>query len=290
MENQLPMYLLQNAVRELVTVVADPGDPQALETQVEDELDCILKVVVRHLYPLGHRDAGTGLLCGLCHREELAMELGFMHYLDNKYPLEPLHCALQNCKHLLDCVYVVVCGHALPHSAVFPNPNSSKLDSIPSISRLKAIGISVTDTAATLDRVGLRGYGYVTSARLSLPKVEVYDLTEMVFHNLAVHEQLIDRGRHGDLRCFLQCMASLSNDDADVRLLMDDGVIDNKVGNNVLGMWERILRGVNTPSPSDSWLRCYQDIHNHRRNRLKRWRREVWVLFVSYSWGCWVRV
>ncbi|KAG0580159.1 hypothetical protein KC19_4G152200 [Ceratodon purpureus] len=284
-ENQVPMYLLQSVVRQLVTIMA--ADPAAkLEEKVEDELHIILKVAVCHLYPLGHPDAAQGLFCGLRRREELGtlMELGFDDYLDVKYPLEPITRSLLNCKHLLDCVYVVVCGHTLPYPDLPQNPTPSKLDSIPSASRLQAIGISITDTASTLDRIGLRGCGYVTSARLSLPKVDVYDLTEMVFHNLAVHEQLVDSGQHGDLRCFLQCMASLSNDAADLRLLLDHGVIDNKVGNNVLGMWERILRGVNTASPSDSWLRCYQDIHNHRKNRVKRWRREMWVLFFSKPW------
>ncbi|KAG0619617.1 hypothetical protein M758_4G152900 [Ceratodon purpureus] len=281
----VPMYLLQSVVRQLVTIMA--ADPAAkLEEKVEDELHIILKVAVCHLYPLGHPDSAQGLFCGLRRREELGtlMELGFDDYLDVKYPLEPITRSLLNCKHLLDCVYVVVCGHTLPYPDLPRNPTPSKLDSIPSASRLQAIGISITDTASTLDRIGLRGCGYVTSARLSLPKVDVYDLTEMVFHNLAVHEQLVDSGQHGDLRCFLQCMASLSNDAADLRLLLDHGVIDNKVGNNVLGMWERILRGVNTASPSDSWLRCYQDIHNHRKNRVKRWRREMWVLFFSKPW------
>jgi len=86
-------------------------------------------------------------------------------------------------------VYVVVCGHSLPVSASQRTPSPS-LDSIPSASRLKAFGIAITDKAPALNQIKLTGCGYVTSATLSLPKMNIYDFTETVFHNLAVHEQL----------------------------------------------------------------------------------------------------
>lgn len=78
LENQVPTYLLQSVVRQLVTTMAaDPADKlRQLEIQVEDELHIILKVAVCHLYALGHPDAPLGLFCGLRRREELGTLFG----------------------------------------------------------------------------------------------------------------------------------------------------------------------------------------------------------------------
>jgi hypothetical protein len=291
-ENQVPMYLLQSAIRELCEIddsrVADPNFQ--LETKVEDELEMILNEAVLDLNPFTYpKNTGNdGCLNGsFCSQQTLQNSRARLHqHLIATYPVTPLAKSLINCQHLLDCLYRVICGHLLPFKVEEGTwKNALPLETIPSATRLKTVGIRVLGTVPTLREIRLSGAGYLRSVKLQLPRVALYDYSESALHNLALHEQLVSGGECGDLRCYLQCMASLCVDVSDLQILSEEGVINNYTGNGtLLGMWDRTLKGVLTPYPSSSWVRCYRGIHRHRNSRLKRWRSEYWALFFAKPW------
>jgi hypothetical protein len=289
-DNQVPMYLLQSAIRQLCELdeatfqkrIADPGFN--LELTVEDELEVILNEAVLNLHPFTFPEDTR--FSPRSQRSAQNSRLGSLHrHLLKTYPVEPRDKSLITCQHLLDCLYRVICGHALPFK-VEPGVDSNlPLESIPSATRLEFVGIRSVGFAPSLRDVRLSGTGYLKSAKLQLPKVALYDYSESAFHNLALHEQFSSRGLCGDLRCYLQCMASLCVDASDLQILTEEGVINNHMGNgDLLGMWDRTLKGVFTPFPSSAWVRCYRNIHQHRNARLKRWRCEVWDLFFAKPW------
>ena len=289
LENQVPMYLLHTVIRQLSEIDDDTqarrvSDPTfRVEEKVEDELEMVVNVAVIHLNPFTYPDhtRNTG------HQNSRQ----WLHqYLKSTYPVEPLEKSLINCQHLLDCMYKVICGHSLPFK-VGKGFNISgehlDLENIPSAARLEAIGIQVVGTVATLRDVKLTGSGYLRRAKLELPKVALYDYSEAAFHNLALHEQLAYEGQSGELRCYLQCMASLCVSVADLQVLGEQGVIDNHITSkdSLLDMWDRTRKGIFTPvyRPSN-WVKCNRRIHQHRNARLKRWRQERWTLFFAKPW------
>ncbi|KAG0630910.1 hypothetical protein M758_1G212900 [Ceratodon purpureus] len=289
-DNQVPMYLLQSAIRQLCEIdedtfqkkIDDPGFQ--LELKVEDELEVVLIGAVLNLNPFTFPEDTSGSL-SFQQNEQNSRDLLRKHLLET-YPVVPFEKSLINCQHLLDCLYTVICGHSLPFS-VEEGLESSKLalESIPSATRLEAVGIRSVGMAPTLRDVKMSGRGYLKSAKFQLPKVTLYDYSESAFHNLGLHEQFKTKGRCGDLRCYLQCMASLCVDASDLQILSEEGVINNHTGNDALaGMWDRTLKGVFTPFPSSTWVRCYSKIHQHRKTRLKRWRCEFWDLFFAKPW------
>ncbi|KAG0591875.1 hypothetical protein KC19_1G208400 [Ceratodon purpureus] len=289
-DNQVPMYLLQSAIRQLCEIDEDTfekrkDDPKfQLELKVEDELEIILNEAVLNLNPFTIPEDTSG---SFCFQKNVQNSRDLLHqHLIKTYPVVPLVKSLINCQHLLDCLYTVICGHSLPFS-IDEGMESSRLalESIPSATRLEAVGIRSMGMAPTLRDVKLSGTGYLMSAKLQLPKVTIYDYSESAFHNLALHEQFKSEGKCGDLRCYLQCMASLCIDASDLQILNEEGVINNHTGNDALaGLWDRTLKGVFTPFPSSTWVRCYRKIHQHRKTRLKRWRCEIWDLFFAKPW------
>lgn len=288
-DNQVPMYLLHSAIRQLCeideeTVQRRKVDPEfQLELKVEDELEIILNEAVLNLNPFTFPEDTSGSF----HSQRIVQNSrGLLHqHLLKTYPVEPLERSLINCQHLLDCLYTVICGHSLPFKVEEGVESNLPLESIPSATRLKAVGIRSVGIAPTLRDVKLSGRGYLKSAKLQLPKVTLYDYSESAFHNLALHEQFKSRGQCGDLRCYLQCMASLCVDASDLQILNEEGVINDHMGNDALtGMWDRTLKGVLTPFPSSAWVRCYRNIHQHRNTPLKRWRCEFWDLFFAKPW------
>ena len=298
-ENQVPMYLLQSVVTELCkidekTQARRNVDPSfSLEMKVEDELEMILNEAVLNLNPftfptITKNTTSYACLSGaLCfQRPSKKSRDGLHEHLISTYPVAPLvQKSLINCQHLLDCLYTVICGHLLPFRVEQGVESNLALESIPSATRLETVGICVIGSVPSLRDVRLSGQGYIRSAKLQLPKVALYDFSESAFQNLALHEQVTSGGYCGDLRCYLQCMASLCVDHADVQVLSERGVINNHMGNDIIvGMWDRTLRGIYTPFPSSAWVRMYDDIHRHRKARLKRWRQECWALFFAKPW------
>lgn len=286
-ENQVPMYLLQSAIRELCnydeeTQVRTANDPTfKIEEMVEDELEKVLNEAVLHLSPFTFPDIPDNRIPRAAENSRGRL---YKHLLKT-YPVVPLERSLITCRHLLDCLHTVICGHLLPFKVDLGVRSNLALENIPSATRLRAVGIRILGTAPTVSDINLSGKGYVRSAKLHMPKVELYDYTELAFHNLALHEQKISGGLCGDFRCYVQCMASLCVNMSDVQLLSEQGVINNHMGHDCIsGMWDRALRGVLTPNPSSKWVECYSRIHQHRKASLKRWRQECWTLFFSKPW------
>jgi hypothetical protein len=300
-DNQVPMYLLQSVIRQLCEIdeeteerrVSDPTF-QVLESKVEDELEKILNAFVLHLSPFTYPEISTnvslrGCLSGSFCSQEIDSqnsEQRMHQHLISTYPVEPLEKSLINCQNLLDCLYRVICGHSLPYNVEPDDDSNHALETIPSVTRLEEVGIRVVGTVPTLRDIRLSGRGYLRSAELQLPKVELYDYSESAFHNLALHEHSAYGVECGDLRCYLRCMASLCIDVSDLQVLSEKGVMNCRITNKdtLSGMWDRTLRGVLTPFPSSTWAKCYRRILQHRRAPLKRWRRECWTLFFAKPW------
>ena len=301
-ENQVPMYLLQSVIRQLCKIDEAIGlnvEPTFdVESKVTAELDLILNIAILHLYPFKYPD-DTGNVSshgfwlprrfsrGASRQVPQTSRNRLQAHLFATYPLDPLESSLISCRHLLDCLYTVICGHLLPLRLDSNIQTHAPLESIPSTTRLQAIGIRATASPVpTLSDIKLnrRAPGHLTSATivLQLPKVVLYDYTESAFHNLVLHEQLAFGGRCGDMRCYLQCMASLSINESDLQILTEEGVINDRTGTQSLqGMWARTLKGVYTANPSTSWIECYQEIHL----RLKRSRRhDCGTLFFAKPW------
>jgi hypothetical protein len=290
-ENQVPMYLLQSVIRHLCKIDEEIGlkvDPTFdVESKVTEELDLILNIAILHLYPFKYPD-DTGNVSShgswlprrfsRCSSRQVPQTSRnrLQAHLFATYPLDPLENSLINCRHLLDCLYTVICGHLLPLKLEPNIQTHAPLESIPSTTRLQAIGIRATASPVpTLSDIKLnrptRGFPTSSTIMLQLPKVVLYDYTESAFHNLALHEQLVFGGRCGDMRCYLQCMASLSINEADLQILTEEGVINDHTGTQSLqGMWARTLKGVYTANPSTSWIKCYQEIHRRRKSCSRR--------------------
>ena len=300
-ENQVPMYLLRSVVRELCEIdeetrLARRADPNfQIESKVEDELEVVLNVAVLQLYPFTFPENTRNInlrhelcLCGsFCSERRLLNSRDSLHqHLLKTYPIEPLEKSLINCQHLLDCLYTVICGHKLPFKVEQDVESDLSLEKIPSATRLEAVGIRVVGTVPSLRDVRLSGTGYIRIANLHLPRVTIYDCSESMFHNLALHEKLTFRGRCGDFVCYLQCMASLCINVSDLQVLTEQGVINNHTDKNtIFEMWDETRKGIYTPFffPKN-WVECNRRIHQHRNVRLKKWRRECWALFFAKPW------
>jgi hypothetical protein len=316
-ENQVPMYILKNVVRELCKIDDDLTAKQSakpLEWLVEDELNSVLFLAVWNLIPLSSPtivrpiafavakakmvarlrryvfETGASLMQWACGKKEVC-EGKLYAYLREYYPPHAPH-ALENCKHLLHCVYRVVCGHVQPpymwDMAQLDNPS---LESIPSAAQLDEMGIMAESSMQCTGNSVELSHGWRTwlfSARLKLPKVEFNDYTARHFRNLALYEQLMGQDSNqynSDLRCFLVCMHDLCKESADLELLRTRGLISVHVRiDDGVSMWDKILRGIEGPTPSDAWLKCYNDVHRHCRSGWKRWRRRNCGMFFNQPW------
>ena len=103
--------------------------------------------------------------------------------------MEPLKKLLIKSQHLLDCLYKVICGHSKPFRVDRGVVSKPLLENIPSATRLETVGVCIVGTTPTLKEVRLNGTRYLKSAKLELPRVELFDYSEAAFHNLALHEQ-----------------------------------------------------------------------------------------------------
>jgi hypothetical protein len=321
LENQVPMYLLKRVVQELCkiddvlsTKLAEfPRHQEPFEALVERELNNLLVIAVLNLLPTSEPTvvrpipdplAPTNILTsavmwmracmvqshGRWRGKRFPGEL-LVEYLSLYYPPHLPH-ALENCKHILDCVYRVVCGHVQPpcewDREQLVNPF---LESIPSATQLEEVGIKAEASTQCFGNSVELTCGYLTwicSARLKLPKVEILDQTALAFHNLAIYEQFLGQDvvqHNSDLRCYLVCMHQLCRDAADLRLLSKRGVTNVHVKDEVaVGMWGSILEGVERPIPSDAWKKCYENVHMHCHSRWKPWRRRQFGMFLSQPW------
>lgn len=291
LENQIPMYLLKNVVRELCKMdenfkgkqtnyemSSESKENSFFMEVVENELDNILISAIRYL----HREISGA------HDSNSKQEV--TSYIVSHYPCHTSS-ALENCHHILDCVYHFLCGHTLPLQP--KRPSYVHLDDIPSVSRLEDHGVKVdgsTGRAAWLvGGVKLHG-SWLRSASLRLPKFRINFKSLTQFRNLAVYELLLRRDDtlnlyYGDMRLFLGLMAQLCRDTPDWYLLRKRGVLNLVYGDiEVVELWDKCLSGLARPNPSPEWIALYTDIHNHCRSSLKKWRRRNWGIFCNQPW------
>jgi hypothetical protein len=292
-ENQVPMEILKAMTMQLCDIhemmPRNRGkDPQITAEEVAREmLDVVLKNAVMYLHPFALPDKAGGYVKWCFGGLENAMKVSWWPYLHNNYPGERADPAdpdrsLSSCKHILDCVYRVVCGHLLPPTV--DNYSDPVLRPMPSAMDLQSMGIVVASAALNLRDVKLSGKGYFRSARFHLPKLSVHDTTAAQIRNLGIYEQLANPSC-SDFRCYLQCMNYLTANTADVDLLRKHGVVYSFGSNeDALQIWDKTSKGLFIVLPSKAWTQCFEGIHRHQKSWWKPWRAEGWSRFFSKPW------
>jgi hypothetical protein len=323
-ENQVPMEILKAMtvqlchIHQMMPQIRNTRPEITTEEVATRMLDVVLKRAVMYLHPFALPDKAGGCVRWWCFGGvENDVNDRWLSYLDKNYPGERDDPAdpdrsLSSCKHILDCVYRVVCGHLLPPEADPPDPDGSssrehildclsrvvcgrplpptvnedntELRPTPSAMDLKSMGIVVANTALSLRDVKLTGKGYFRDARFHLPKLSVYETTALEIRNLAIYEQLAN-ANCSDFRCYLRCMADLTATTADVDLLRKHGVLYSFESNkDVFQIWDKTSKGLFIFLSSEAWKRCFEGIHRHQKSWWTHWRAEGWSRFCSKPW------
>jgi hypothetical protein len=268
-ENQVPMEILKAMTKQLCDIhkmmpKIREENPQMTHQEVARRmLDVVLKKAVIYLYPFAFPDKASGCVRCCFGGVESDVKAMWLSYLDNNYPPDPADPdrSLSSCKHILDCVYRVACGHLLP-----PKPDPPMVDELrpmPSAMDLKSMGIVVASTALSLRDVKLAGKGYFRDARFHLPKLSVYETTALQIRNLAIYEQLAN-ANCSDFRCYLRCMADLTATTADVDLVRKHGVLYSFESNeHVFQIWNETSKGLFIFLSSEAWKQYFEGIHRH---------------------------
>jgi hypothetical protein len=320
-ENQVPMEILNALTVQLCDIhkmmpEIREDHPQITHQEVARRmLDVVLKRAVIYLHPFALPDKAGGCVRWCFGGVENDVDARWFSYLDENYPGEHADPgkSLSSCKHILDCVYRVVCGHRLPPKADPADPdrslsswehildsfyrvvcgrplpptvneNNTELRPMPSAMDLKSMGIVVASTALSLRDVKLTGKGYFRDARLHIPKLSVYETTALRIRNLGIYEQLANASCC-DFRCYLRCMDDLTATTADVDLLRKHGVLYSfKSNEEVCQIWDNTCKGLFIFLSSKAWKGCFEGIDRHQKSRWKRWRAELWSKYFSKPW------
>jgi hypothetical protein len=294
-ENQVPMEILKAMTLQLCDIhrmmpMIQATHPQRTHEEVARRmLDVLLKKAVMYLHPFAFPDKEGGCVRWCFRGVENDVNDRWLSYLDKNYPGERADPAgpdrsLSSCKHILDCVYRVVCGHLLPPTVDDYSHFHNELNPMPSAMDLKSMGIVVASGALSLRDVKLTGKGYFRDARFHLPKLSVYETTPLQIRNLAIYEQLAN-ANCSDFRCYLWCMDDLTATSADVELLRKHGVLYSFGSNeDVFQIWQQTSKGLFIFLSSKAWKECFEGIHRHQKSRWKRWQAEGWSMFCSKPW------
>jgi hypothetical protein len=291
-ENQVPMEILKAMTMQLCDIhkmmpKMREKHPQITEEEVATKmLDVVLKKAVIYLHPFALPDKAGGCVKWCFGGHENDMNDRWLSYLDKNYPCERADPgrSLSSCKHILDCVYRVVCGHLLPATVDDYSLTDAQFTPMPSAMDLKSMGIVVASGALSLRDVKLSGKGYFRNARFHLPKLSVHDTTALQIRNLGIYEHLANASC-SDFRCYMQCMNYLTANAADVDLLRKHGVLYSFVRNeDLLQIWDKTFKGLFIVLPSNAWKRCFEGIHRHQKSWWKQWRAEGWSRFCSKPW------
>jgi hypothetical protein len=258
-ENQIPLTLLKKAVKKLIHLpmtASAPVDGPSREIAI---LQRLLLTAINLVWPFTGESE---------HKQ-------FVEYFWSTYPKETLAHTLGNCAHILDCVYRVLCG---PRSV----SNQASVEDIVHIqcaTNLKAAGIKIKAVAGPLDNLSFQ------HRCLFVPAITISDLTEALFRNLAVYEDMNSEKSFCEFSAYLQLMKNLISGPEDVKLLIKCGVIVNFLGNEaeVCEAWNRLTRGLWFEGQSKSICQIAKGINQHcnYRNRQKT---EFYEKFCSRPW------
>jgi hypothetical protein len=261
-ENQMPLALLKKAVKKLIHLPMTPNAPVDGPSVEIAILHRVLLTAINLVWPF------TG---GSEHKQ-------FVEYFRSTYQKETLADTLGNCAHILDCVYRVLCG---------PRSVSRSVDQvcvedivhIQCATNLKAAGIKIEAVAGPLDNLSFQ------RRCLSVPAITISDMTEALFRNLAVHEDMNLEKRFCEFSAYLQLMKNLISGPEDVKLLIKCGVIVNFLGNEaeVCEAWNRLTTGLWFEGQSKYFCQIAEGINRHcnYRNRQKT---EFYEKFCSRPW------
>ncbi|KAH9561015.1 hypothetical protein CY35_06G139900 [Sphagnum magellanicum] len=260
-ENQMPLALLKKAVKKLIhlpVTASAPVDGPSMEIAI---LDRVLLTAINLVWPF------TG------GSEQ------FQEYFWSTYPKETLADTLGNCAHILDCVYRVLCG---PRSVSKQAPVEDIVD-IRCATNLKTAGIKIKAVAGPLDNLSFQ------HRCLFVPAITISDMTEALFRNLAVHEDMNLEKSFCEFSSYLQLMKNLISGPEDVKLLIKCGVVVNFLGNeaDVCEVWNRLSRGLWFEGQSQSIHQIAEGIDQHCNSRISsinRLKTEFYEKYCSRPW------
>lgn len=262
-ENQMPLALLKKAVKKLIHLpmtASAPVDGPSMEIAI---LHRVLLTAINVVWPF------TG---GSEHMQ-------FVEYFWSTYPKETLPDTLGNCAHILDCLYHVLCG---PRS-VSKQAYVEEFVHIQCATNLKAAGIKIKAVAGPLDNLSFQ------HRCLFVPAITISEMTEALFRNLAVHEDMNLEKGFCEFSAYLQLMKNLISGPEDVKLLIKCGVIVNFLGNEVevCEAWNKLTRGLWFESQSQSICQIAEGINQHCNSiisSINRLKTEFCEKFCSRPW------
>ncbi|CAM6022908.1 unnamed protein product [Sphagnum balticum] len=199
----------------------------------------------------------------------------FVEYFWSTYPKETLADTLGNCAHILDCVYRVLCG---PRS-VSKQAYVEDIVHIQCATNLKAAGIKIKAVAGPLDNLSFQ------HRCLFVPAITISDMTEALFRNLAVHEDMNLEKSFCEFSSYLQLMKNLISGPEDVKLLIKCGVLVNFLGNeaDVCEAWNSLTKGLWFEGQSQSIHQIAEGINQYCNSR-NRQKTEFYEKFCSRPW------
>jgi hypothetical protein len=144
---------------------------------------------------------------------------------------------------------------------------------------LKAAGIKIKAVAGPLDNLSFQ------HRCLFVPAITISEMTEALFRNLTVHEDMNLGNSFCEFSAYIQLMKNLISGPEDVKLLIECGVIVNFLGNeaDVCEAWNQLTRGLWFEVQSQSIHQIAEGINRHC-NSSNRQRTEFYERFCSRPW------
>ncbi len=259
-ENQIPLALLKKVAKTLINLPMTPSAPVDGPSMEIAILHKVLLTTIILLWPF------VGVSFTLQQ---------FVDYFWSTYPKETLADTLGNCAHILDCVYHVLCG---PRS-VSERDYVAGIVHIQCATNLRAAGIKIKAVAGPLDNLSFQ------HRCLCVPAITISEITEALFRNLAVHEDMNLERSFCEFSAYLQLMKNLIRGPEDVKLLIECGVIITFLGNEavVCEAWNRLTRGLWFHGQPQSIHLIAEAINRHCSSR-NRQKTEFYVKFCSRPW------
>ncbi|CAM6074932.1 unnamed protein product [Sphagnum tenellum] len=199
----------------------------------------------------------------------------FEQYFRSTYPKDKLADTLGNCAHILDCVYHVLCGPTFFSKRAYVQD----IVHIQCATNLKATGIQIKAVAGPLEKLSFE------HRCLCVPAITISQITEVLFRNLAVHEDMNLEMSSYEFSAYLQLMKNLISGPEDMKLLVNCGVIVNFLGNEaeVCEAWNRLTRDLWFDGQSQSIHLIAEAINQHCNSRNPQ-KTEIYERFCSRPW------
>jgi hypothetical protein len=163
-ENQIPLALLKKAAKNFIDLPMTPSAPVDGPFREIALLHRVLLTTINLVWPF----------TGGSERQQ------FEQYFRSTYPKEKLADTLGNCAHILDCGYHVLCGPTSFSKRAYVQD----IVHIQCATNLKAAGIQIKAVAGPLEKLSFE------HRCLCVPAITISQVTEALFRNLAVHEDM----------------------------------------------------------------------------------------------------